>query len=42
VEKADGTKCDRCWRYVPEVSAKPGREGLCPRCDEALDEPVSL
>ena len=24
VEKADGTKCERCWRYVPEVSAKPG------------------
>lgn len=32
VEKAAGTKCERCWRYVPEVN----REGLCPRCVEAL------
>ena len=38
VEKAEGTKCNRCWRYVPAVSA----EGLCPRCVEALAEPVSL
>ena len=38
VERANGTKCDRCWRYVPAVSA----EGLCPRCVEALAEPVSL
>jgi len=32
VERAGGTKCDRCWRYVPAVS----HEGLCPRCVEAL------
>ncbi|HYB97311.1 MAG TPA: isoleucine--tRNA ligase [Vicinamibacterales bacterium] len=42
VERATGTKCDRCWRYVPEVSAEPDRTGLCPRCVEALAEPVSL
>ncbi len=43
VEKAGGTKCDRCWRYVPAVSeAPPERAGLCPRCVEALAEPVSL
>ena len=42
VDKATGTKCDRCWRFVPAVSAEPGREGLCPRCVEALAEPVSL
>jgi isoleucyl-tRNA synthetase len=38
VEKAAGTKCERCWRYVPSVSDR----GLCPRCVEALAEPVSL
>jgi isoleucyl-tRNA synthetase len=38
VEKADGTKCDRCWRYVPAVND----QGLCPRCVDALAEPVSL
>ena len=42
VERAAGTKCERCWRYVPEVSAEPDRTGLCPRCVEALAEPVSL
>ena len=42
VERATGTKCDRCWRYVPAVSAEPDRTGLCPRCVEALAEPVSL
>jgi isoleucyl-tRNA synthetase len=42
VEPATGTKCQRCWRYVPHVSAEPDRTGLCPRCVEALAEPVSL
>jgi len=42
VERAAGTKCERCWRYVPQVSAEPDRTGLCPRCVEALAEPVSL
>jgi isoleucyl-tRNA synthetase len=42
VRKAEGTKCDRCWRYVPEVSQEPDRTGLCTRCVEALAEPVSL
>jgi isoleucyl-tRNA synthetase len=35
-EKAGGMKCDRCWRYVPAVSGAAGREGVCPRCDDAL------
>jgi isoleucyl-tRNA synthetase len=38
VDRADGTKCERCWRYVPQVNG----DGLCPRCVEALAEPVSL
>ncbi|HWI19614.1 MAG TPA: class I tRNA ligase family protein, partial [Vicinamibacterales bacterium] len=42
VEKAAGTKCERCWRYVPSVSDAADRAGLCPRCVEALAEPVSL
>jgi isoleucyl-tRNA synthetase len=42
VERAAGTKCERCWRYVPSVSSEPDRAGLCPRCVEALAEPVSL
>jgi isoleucyl-tRNA synthetase len=42
VERASGTKCERCWRYVAEVSTEPDRAGLCARCVEALAEPVSL
>ena len=42
VERAEGTKCERCWRYVAAVSAEPDRSGLCSRCVEALAEPVSL
>jgi len=42
VVKAEGAKCERCWRYVPDVSQDADRAGLCPRCVEALAEPVSL
>ena len=43
VDRSLGTKCDRCWRYVPEVAAAPpDRAGLCSRCVGALAEPVSL
>jgi len=34
--KAGGTKCDRCWRYVPAVSSATGLQGVCPRCEDAL------
>ena len=26
-ERATGVKCERCWRYVPAVSAEPGARG---------------
>ncbi len=42
VSRADGVKCDRCWRVVPSVSSEPDRTGLCPRCVDALADPVSL
>jgi isoleucyl-tRNA synthetase len=32
VERADGIKCERCWRFVPSVNA----EGICERCADAL------
>jgi isoleucyl-tRNA synthetase len=41
VTKADGVKCQRCWRIVPSVAGEGDREGLCSRCVEALAEPVS-
>ncbi|MFN7915963.1 MAG: isoleucine--tRNA ligase [Vicinamibacterales bacterium] len=36
IERAGGVKCERCWRYVPAVSAAPETAGLCPRCEDAL------
>jgi isoleucyl-tRNA synthetase len=38
VSRADGVRCDRCWRYVPEVSSDAARPGVCPRCEDALAE----
>ena len=37
VERTDGSKCDRCWRYVGSVSASEPN-GLCSRCIKALTE----
>ncbi len=37
VARADGQKCERCWRIVPDVSNEPGTEGLCSRCIGALE-----
>ncbi|MGE4612376.1 MAG: isoleucine--tRNA ligase [Paracoccaceae bacterium] len=35
-EKADGEKCLRCWKVLPDVG-KHDHEGVCGRCDEALN-----
>ena len=40
VDRARGVKCERCWRYVPNVSADPERQGICDRCQGALAAPV--
>jgi isoleucyl-tRNA synthetase len=37
VDRAEGNKCERCWRYVPAVNA----DGICERCVEALSGPVA-
>jgi isoleucyl-tRNA synthetase len=40
IARAGGVKCERCWRYVPSVSADPDWAGLCDRCQHALAEPI--
>lgn len=35
-EKSDFARCDRCWRYVPDVGADPGHPDLCRRCADVL------
>ncbi len=34
-EKAEGEKCQRCWKVLPDVGTH-GHDGTCKRCDEAL------
>jgi len=36
VARAEGEKCERCWRVVGDVSRTAGTEGLCSRCIDAL------
>jgi isoleucyl-tRNA synthetase len=36
VFKADGAKCERCWKYDPEIGRDKGHPGVCPRCSEVL------
>src|SRR5690606_8290027 len=33
---AEGEKCGRCWRVLPEVSHDHVHPGTCDRCDEAV------
>lgn len=36
-EKAEGDKCQRCWKILPDVG-RHGHAGVCGRCNAALDE----
>jgi isoleucyl-tRNA synthetase len=37
VSPAIGTRCERCWRVLPEVGHVPGHDDLCQRCAEVID-----
>ena len=36
-EKAQGDKCQRCWKILPDVGTHE-HPGLCKRCDDAVSE----
>ena len=38
VQRADGTKCDRCWNYSTQVGENKRYPTVCERCTEALAE----
>jgi len=38
VERADGTKCERCWKYSTAVGADSRYPTLCDTCAAALEE----
>jgi len=33
--KAEGEKCQRCWKILPDVGSH-AHEGICGRCDDAV------
>jgi isoleucyl-tRNA synthetase len=37
VQLAEGNRCERCWRVLPEVGHVPGHDDLCQRCAEVID-----
>ena len=37
VEVAPGTKCDRCWRVLPEVGQSHAHPTLCRRCEAVVE-----
>jgi isoleucyl-tRNA synthetase len=42
VRDAAGSKCERCWRVLPEVGSVAGHADLCHRCaDVVSDLPVA-
>jgi isoleucyl-tRNA synthetase len=41
IERADGVKCERCWRVVKSVSTDPAWAGICERCQDALAQPTN-
>jgi isoleucyl-tRNA synthetase len=36
VEKADGEKCERCWKYTTDVGSDTEHETVCHRCAEVV------
>jgi isoleucyl-tRNA synthetase len=41
VSKAQGTKCERCWKYDTEVGRDADHPTVCPRCAAVLKSGVS-
>lgn len=35
-QKAEGEKCARCWKVLPEVGADKEHPAVCPRCADAV------
>ena len=36
VNKANGEKCERCWKYDEKVGTHPEHKDTCPRCSKVL------
>jgi isoleucyl-tRNA synthetase len=42
IEKAHGTKCQRCWNYSGQVGAFKDHPTLCERCVKAVEHNINL
>ena len=40
-DRAEGEKCGRCWKILPEVGSIAGHDDLCLRCADAVDNFVA-
>jgi isoleucyl-tRNA synthetase len=38
IKTAEGEKCARCWKVLPEVGAADGHDELCQRCADAVGD----
>ena len=36
IEKAEGEKCERCWKILPEVGSNTAHPTLCNRCSDVV------
>ena len=41
VERADGSKCERCWKYSTQIGVDPDYPTVCDSCAAALKEMVA-
>ncbi len=41
VERAEGTKCERCWKYTTDVGSDPRFPTICGSCAGAVDETLN-
>ena len=41
VERAPGTKCERCWKYTTDVGSHPELPTICAACAAAVEEIAS-
>ncbi|HEU0141118.1 MAG TPA: isoleucine--tRNA ligase [Bryobacteraceae bacterium] len=40
VERAEGEKCERCWKYTQDVGSNPQFPSICANCAEVVSELV--
>jgi isoleucyl-tRNA synthetase len=38
IDRAEGTKCERCWKYTTDVGTAPAYPTICAPCAEAISE----